>query len=198
MTNKYILTDCDGVLLDWRSAFMTWMTDQGYDIINPNYPANFLHEGYGITHREISKLVNLFCNSSRIGFLEPLEHSVENILAIYKETGYKFVVITALGDDICTQRLRMDNLIRIYGNDIFQEFIFTSHDKSEPLDRFKDNALFFVEDKFSNATLSLTFGIQSFIIKQPWNRHRINQISKSQIIEVDDWRDIRKHINERT
>ena len=35
MYNKLILTDADGVLLDWEYAFNIWMTEKGYTLVEP-------------------------------------------------------------------------------------------------------------------------------------------------------------------
>ena len=32
--NKIIVTDCDGVLLDWENSFYEWMKSKGYDAQN--------------------------------------------------------------------------------------------------------------------------------------------------------------------
>lgn len=31
--NKVILTDCDGVLMNWEYAFNTWMQAHGYEML---------------------------------------------------------------------------------------------------------------------------------------------------------------------
>ena len=33
MKNKVILTDCDGVILDWEYSFKKWMTRHGYVVV---------------------------------------------------------------------------------------------------------------------------------------------------------------------
>ena len=35
MKEKIILTDVDGVLLDWQAAFFDWMVGQGFTPVNP-------------------------------------------------------------------------------------------------------------------------------------------------------------------
>ena len=34
--NKIILTDCDGVCLDWEYGFHTWMSTHGHELKNNN------------------------------------------------------------------------------------------------------------------------------------------------------------------
>ena len=47
-----ILTDCDGVLLDWEHAFDQWMAENGYGIK--------VHAVYDIGIKYVANLINRF------------------------------------------------------------------------------------------------------------------------------------------
>ena len=48
---KIILTDCDGVLLDWEPAFYDWMQSKGYDAKNEGiYEMEDVFETVSYTH----------------------------------------------------------------------------------------------------------------------------------------------------
>jgi FMN phosphatase YigB (HAD superfamily) len=32
-TDKLILVDCDGVLLDWKYSFVKWMSENNYEVV---------------------------------------------------------------------------------------------------------------------------------------------------------------------
>ena len=50
MSDKVILTDCDGVLLDWEYAFGQWMKRHNYEVVNPgNYKMDVK---YGLSREE--------------------------------------------------------------------------------------------------------------------------------------------------
>ena len=56
--NKTILTDCDGVLLDWENSFHEWMYDNGYKkVVEGVYE---MEVAYGIAKADCKKLVKQF------------------------------------------------------------------------------------------------------------------------------------------
>ncbi len=46
MKQKLILTDADGVLLDWEWAFSVWMQERGYTLTADNKKSYYLHHHY--------------------------------------------------------------------------------------------------------------------------------------------------------
>ena len=57
---KKIITDCDGVLLDWAFAFDVWMREQGYFRL-PNTDHHFSQaKRYGIPENEALEKVHEF------------------------------------------------------------------------------------------------------------------------------------------
>ena len=62
-----ILTDCDGVLLNWENSFIEWMTEQGSGA-NPNDNSYDMHKGLVKENPKIKQLVREFNNSAWIGF----------------------------------------------------------------------------------------------------------------------------------
>ena len=62
MYNKLILTDCDGVLLDWEYAFNIWMTEKGYTLLEPlSYN---ISKRYNIPKDKANSLVKFFNESA--------------------------------------------------------------------------------------------------------------------------------------
>ena len=75
--NKVILTDCDGVLMNWEQAFNDWMIGNGHSI-HPDYATSYnMAKRYNIDEDTKSNLVKYFNESSRIGFLPPLRDSIK-------------------------------------------------------------------------------------------------------------------------
>ena len=70
--NKVILTDCDGVLLNWEYAFITWMKRHGYTEVENGHVFYDIGDRYGIPKDEKTRLIKFFNESSAIGFLPPL------------------------------------------------------------------------------------------------------------------------------
>ena len=69
---KTILTDCDGVLLDWEWAFNCWMIQHGFETTEGYQFKYDMAERYGISKPQVQKLVKTFNESAAIGFLPVL------------------------------------------------------------------------------------------------------------------------------
>ena len=64
-----ILTDCDGVLLNWENSFIEWMTEQGFSA-DPNDNSYDMHKRFG-ERKSQNKNISKRINSAWIGFLKP-------------------------------------------------------------------------------------------------------------------------------
>ena len=62
--NKVILTDCDGVLMNWEYAMNVWMQTQGYEIVNDGQEYYDMGDRYNLTHFDKKKLVRQFNESA--------------------------------------------------------------------------------------------------------------------------------------
>ncbi len=169
---KTILTDCDGVLLNWEYAFNIWMEDHGYQQVeNGNFIYN-ISKRYGIERDEGSQMVRFFNQSAVQGFLPALrdaEHYVRHLVTL----GYKFHVITSMTKDRHAQKLRERNLQKLFGEDAFEKFIFldTGEDKDAVLAEYKDTGLYWIEDKPTNAETGLSVGLNSLVLEHAYNLH---------------------------
>ena len=70
--NKIILTDIDGVILDWEEGFNVWMQHHGHELVDDYQYMYNIGERYGMSYEQGSKLVKQFNESAAIGFLPPL------------------------------------------------------------------------------------------------------------------------------
>jgi FMN phosphatase YigB (HAD superfamily) len=168
---KIILTDCDGVLLNWEYAFGTWMEEHGHTMIeNGNFIYN-IGKRFDIDKNEASKLIRFFNESATIGFL-PALRDAEHYVKLLGNLGYRFHVITSLSKDPNAQRLRTKNLTKLFGN-VFEKFIYldTGEDKDAILAHYKDSDLLWVEDKPANAEVGLRCGLNSIVMEHAFNLH---------------------------
>jgi len=168
---RVILTDVDGVLLDWEWAFGIWMQERGY-VQRPNAKDYYtIHDQFeNLTLTEAKKFTRLFNESAAIGFLPPLRDSVYWIRRLNEELGYRFICITSLSTDINAQKLRRMNLEKYYG-DVFDDIVClpTGSDKHEALDKFVGTEYFWVEDKPENADVGFERGLRSILIEHGHN-----------------------------
>ena len=56
--DKVILTDCDGVLLNWQYAFDCWMEEKGYEKTIKHNRHYHVTDQYNLTILESKKLVS--------------------------------------------------------------------------------------------------------------------------------------------
>ena len=176
--DKVILTDCDGVLLNWEYAFTTWMERHGYVVDPKNPDAYDVGERYGLLNRKKKELVKFFNESSAIGFLPPLRDAMYYVDLLHRKHGYVFHMITSLSLEPTAQELRIKNTKKLFGETAFERFIFcdTGADKDEVLEPYRDSGHLWIEDKVENAELGVSLGLESLLIEHAHNMNCRNGI----------------------
>lgn len=171
MREKIILTDCDGVLLDWEWAFSVWMREKGYTMTEGAKTSYYLHEHYQeLDQKDAKKIVKQFNESAAIGFLPALRDSTYYVKRLHEEHGYQFRVITSLSKNKDAQRLRDMNLRKIFGDAIETIICLdTGADKDEALAPYKDSGLWWIEDKPQNADCGYDLGLSSLLVEHGHN-----------------------------
>ena len=167
--HKVILTDCDGVLLNWGYAFDVWMEQKGYLVKDPD--AYDVGKVYGLSRTKSKELVRLFNESAAIGFLPPLRDAVEYVRKLHEEHGYVFHVITSLSKDQNAQKLRTKNLRKVFGKTAIEKFVYldTGADKDVELGEYEGKDYVWIEDKVENAEVGATFGLESILMEHGFN-----------------------------
>ena len=170
--DKKIIVDCDGVLLDWAYAFDVWMREQGYYRL-PN-TSHYYDQSlrFGIDSKIAYNQVRKFNESGCVGFIPAYKDSVEYISKLYK-LGWKFEVISCLDKDKYAQKLRVNNLIHLFG-DVF-DFIDCSLDfsvgKEQYLfDKYSGLSYYWIEDSVNHAMSGERVGLKSIIMDHPYNQ----------------------------
>jgi FMN phosphatase YigB (HAD superfamily) len=179
--NKIILTDCDGVLLNWEGAFTNWMSMRGYKVDDNNRREYHMGKRYGISSEEKDRTVRAFNESAWMKYLNPLRDAVYYVDLLHRKHGYTFHMCTSLTTDEYAQKLRIENIERLFGKTAFTKYIFcdTGADKDEALKPYRDSGYLWVEDKVENAELGLQMGLDSVLISHPWNiNHNNDHIPK--------------------
>ena len=187
MKQKIILTDADGVLLDWEWAFSVWMQERGYTLKADNKKSYYLHHHYNeLEEKDAKKVVKTFNESAAIGFLPALRDSVHYVKRLHEKHGYQFRVITSLSLDKNAQKLREKNLRKLFGNAIETVICLdTGADKDSALAPYKDSGLWWIEDKPQNADVGHALGLKSILIEHGHNMHHACDYPI-----VKDWKEI--------
>ena len=187
MENRIILTDADGVLLDWEWAFRVWMTEHGYEFNEAGKKSYYLTHHYVNTDMdEILQRVKAFNESAAIGFLPALRDSTHYVKRLHEEHGYQFRVITSLSSDKNAAKLREMNLRKIFGTAIESVIcIETNSPKDAELELYKDSGLYWIEDKPENADTGYKLGLKSLLVE-----HGHNMDHNCQYPVVKNWAEI--------
>jgi beta-phosphoglucomutase-like phosphatase (HAD superfamily) len=191
MNKKLILSDADGVLLDWEWAFSVWMQERGYTLTADNKKSYYLHHHYNeLEEKDAKKVVRTFNESAAIGFLPALRDSTYYVKRLHEEYGYQFRVITSLSLDKDAQRLREMNLRKIFGDAIENVIcLATGADKDEALEPYRDTGLWWIEDKPANADVGHAMGLKSILVEHGHNMHH-----KCSYPVVKNWKEIYERI----
>lgn len=185
--NKIILTDADGVLLDWEWAFSVWMREKGYTLTETAKQSYYLHEHYQeLEQKDAKRIVKQFNESAAIGFLPALRDSTYYVKRLHEEHGYKFRVITSLSKNKDAQRLRDMNLRKIFGDAIEDVICLdTGADKDEALAPYQNSGMWWIEDKPENADVGHELGLSSLLVE-----HGHNMSHTCNYPVVKNWKEI--------
>ena len=130
ISDRIILTDVDGVLLEWEHHFTEWMLQRSYydDKQQRIYPYKLLPdkqntyemaERFGLSVFEIRKEIREFNKSAWMGTQSPMPESQTWVKLLAAE-GWTFIPITSQTSDIPAQQLRKKRLGELFGDHIFK------------------------------------------------------------------------------
>ena len=196
--NRIILTDVDGVLLEWEHHFSKWMLQRTlFDERGARYHPHRLlpdkqntyemAERFDVTKDEIRKLIREFNRSAWMGTQRPMLESQTWVKLLAAE-GWTFIPITSQTSDIPAQQLRKKRMGELFGDHVFTNYhiLGTGADKDSALSEFHDTGLYWVEDKPKNAVAGLKYGLKPILIDHPYNR----DFNHPEVIRVSNWKQI--------
>jgi hypothetical protein len=188
MKKKIILTDADGVLLDWEYAFDVYLQTHGFSKVDGGQFKYNIGKRYGIDPEQGRKLIKIFNESAAIGFLPPLRDAMFYVKRLHEEHGYIFHCITSLSKDENAQELRKMNLQKLFGKTAFEKFIFldTGADKDDVLRKYEGKDLWWIEDKIVNCQVGLEMGLKPLLMEHGHNM----DFTDPKIPRVKNWREI--------
>ena len=185
---QIILTDVDGVLLDWATPFYDWMREKGYQAHYEGAPKHWdLSDLYQIDEEHTARLCKEFNESPALSSLKPFRHAADYVQALSHE-GYRFVAVTSYGTNSDALCRRFENLTNVFG-DVFDDVI------SLPLGSSKVPALtklsamypgaFWIEDHKQNVDDGIKLGLRGILVNHEHNADYIGDA-----IRVGDWSEI--------
>ena len=192
--HKVIITDCDGVLLNWIDAFHEYMTLEGYKRgDSTSYHMSTVYPD--LDKPESFTIVDRFNQSANIAFLEPIRDSVHYVKKLHEEHGYRFLVLTSMTSNQYAIELRRQNLERVFGDKFLYSLVSlecgaSKRDTLKCLKTEHPNAVW-IEDKVENALDGDAEGYDSILIRHPYNDYYDEQ---GPLTAVDNWKDIYDYI----
>jgi FMN phosphatase YigB (HAD superfamily) len=184
MQEKLILTDCDGVLLDWEKHFHRWMKAKGYKRATLD-AVYHQEEQYGLSTSKAKKLVDEFMTSAWMIAFPPLADAQQGVARL-ADAGYRFHAITAIDYDPYVRDLRLQNLEGLFGKvfvDLTCSGVHNSKYEALTQDQFQGRDLPWIEDKAENAVLGADLGMSSYLISHPYNM----DCNDERVVRVNSW-----------
>lgn len=194
--SKHILTDVDGVLLNWASPFAAYMKSKGYVASSDVWNTFSVSKRYGITSAQAMSEIRTFNESEHIGRLPALADSVEYVRKLHND-GYEFTCVTSVSSAPQSYTYRLDNLNEVFGIK-FKELICLEmgEPKEEILKRWKDSNYFWIEDNPGQAEAGLKNGLRPILINHPYNTEHHCSDDFYNVDVENAWRDIYNYIVE--
>lgn len=184
---KILLTDVDGVLLDWKAGYVNWMMENPqwfpYGIQDKAESEKLTIEGWlRCTHDESRESIAAFNDTDAFGELKPYADAEEYIAKIHA-AGYSFVAITACKEDAATHERRTKNLKKYFGNAIADvHCVGLRTAKDEYLKRYQPT--FWFEDSISHAHEGIKYGHNAIVLDHYYNQ------SETPFIRAKNWSEI--------
>lgn len=190
-----ILTDVDGVLLNWEVPFHKWMASQGF---YGNGEASYqLDKCYPDLESEfVFEKIRTFNASAQMGFLEPLADARYWVRKLYRTKGITLHCITSMGDDYHARKLRVMNLENVFGKNIISRvtILGCGSSKRETLSEFEGTGMLWLEDHIGNANIGSDLGLNTFLFERPYNL--INPTGKPEnFTRVKNWKQLASILN---
>ena len=198
-SNRIILTDVDGVLLEWENHFTKWMITRGHKL-KEDYKSEydmgkrfiFYSNVFNEDPNYIKLAIREFNKSAWMATQPPMPESQTWVKLLHAE-GWTFIPISSQTSDIPAQELRKRRLEELFGEDAFYNFhiLETGSDKDDVLAEFHGTGLYFIEDKWTNALAGLKYGLKVLFINHPYNQ----KYKHPDITRVNNWKQIHEIVS---
>jgi FMN phosphatase YigB (HAD superfamily) len=168
---KIILTDCDGVLLQWEDGFEQFVLNKGHTRV-PNTEAEYsMAVRYSITVKQAQAYIKEYNESDAMSNLAPFADAVEYVAELAL-LGFRFIAVTSLSDHPDAKTYRTQNLKNLFG-DVFNDVVCLKMgaSKAHVLMQWADTGYYWIEDHMRQAEAGHEAGLRTVLINHPYNSH---------------------------
>lgn len=187
MKKPYLLTDVDGVLLDWIKSFGDYVQTRGFKLNHATPKTWEMTDWFGGDHKTIVKLITEFNSSSDFSKIPTLEDAQRVLPALAEK--YRLVAITCCSTDKKTVNRRKSNL-KMLGVKFEEVHCLNFTDSKIDLLKSYKPAIW-VEDRIEGAESGISAGHTSFLRESTYNQDPHHE----DIVRVSSWDDIFKIVN---
>lgn len=179
--NKTIIVDVDGVILDYHQGIIEAYQEHYIECDNPVDLLDVFSPTVG------NGFIALFNQTTKFSKLEPYRESDVYLKKLYDE-GFTINLISACGDSLNTQQLRLDNIKAVFG-DIFDEITMVGLGKSkvEYLKSFTETNFVYIDDSYDHYLDAESLGLDAIMMATDFNSHLDTN-------KVYNWRELYEYI----
>lgn len=162
--NKTIIVDVDGVILDYHKGIIEAYEEHYIECDSPTDLEDVFSPTVG------KGFIALFNQTTKFSELKPYRDADVYLKKLYDE-GYTIKLITACGDSLNTQQLRLDNLRNVFG-DIFDEIhmIGLGKSKYEYLKSYTETDFVYIDDSYDHYLDAETLGLDAIMMETEFNK----------------------------
>lgn len=195
-----IITDVDGVLLDWFSGFEKWIVEiKGIKPLHDTSPSTYkLTDKYPLTFEEIVDHIAEFNSGPSFEGLKAIDGAVEylNMLLVDNSKDVSWLSSGSVeGKEEECFDMRSKNLRECFGKDIPGTLLVMSASKKEYLKKYKEEFgenLIFIEDSLEHAEVAVDLGIKTILLGYSYN---ITKKNSKLLYKAKDWKEVYSQIN---
>ena len=175
---KKILTDVDGVLLNWRKQFFTWMDNEGYTVVRPK--SHSIARTFDLDRVTELEQVKDFNESVWISHLEALDNAVDGVKKLTK-AGYTIDVCSAIVVKILNCEAVVTNKVAKFPSFTHMKPYYVGLDKPKTsfFEEYRDSGCYWVEDLPKNALAGLEYGLRPLLVSESYKKFEHPEIKVS-------------------